>query len=93
MDITATECPDCGVQLNADGTVDALDGEEATHYADCTAAFLVVSYPKNGDSPTVHTGPGGQPWRHYGPARDFMNQRRAMSGPRLVWRIEPQPRP
>lgn len=28
-------CRDCGVQLNSDGSVDALPGEPATHYAGC----------------------------------------------------------
>lgn len=34
--MTQNECPDCGVQLNADGTVDALPGEPAEHYTGCT---------------------------------------------------------
>jgi hypothetical protein len=33
-----TECPDCGVQLNADGTVDALPDEPAEHYSGCKIA-------------------------------------------------------
>jgi hypothetical protein len=82
------ECPSCGIQLNEDGTVDVLDGEPDQHYADCGATFTVVAYDKAGSTAVELMGPGDRPWAHYGPARDVLRQRRAMSGPRLDWRIE-----
>src|SRR5512139_2504327 len=36
--IMSYECPSCGVQLNRDGTVDALEDEPAEHYSDCRAS-------------------------------------------------------
>lgn len=36
-DSEGSECPDCGVQLLPDGTVDALPGEPAEHYTGCKA--------------------------------------------------------
>lgn len=82
------ECPSCGIQLNEDGTVDQLPGEPDQHYADCGATFAVSSYSKNGEHVEYDDPKTGKPWNHYGPARDFMRQKRAMSGPRLTWRVE-----
>lgn len=76
-------CPSCGIQLNADGTVDALPGEPDQHYADCTARFVVVGRLKIGElTPQATSG------TRYGMARDDMLQRRAMSGARTTWSIE-----
>lgn len=33
-----TECPSCGVQLLADGQVDALDGDSTDHFVGCRLA-------------------------------------------------------
>lgn len=71
-----SECGSCGIQLNDDGTVDALDGEPDQHYSDCTALFIVTPR-QTSRRPT-----------RYGMARDDMRQRRAMSGPRINWKIE-----
>ncbi len=85
---TDQECPSCGVQLNEDGTVDKLDDESDSHFTDCTATFTVVAYDKAGNTVEELNGPGDRTFNHYGPARDLLRQRRAMSGPRLDWRIE-----
>lgn len=77
------ECLSCGVPLNADGTVDALNSESDSHFVDCIAQFVVRG---------VHADGSRVEWtnhhRHYGPARDERAQRQAMAGKRIAWTIE-----
>lgn len=82
------DCPSCGIQLNEDGTVDRMGDEPDQHFADCVATFTVAAYDKAGETVVELMGPGDKPWSHYGPAAAVLHQRRAMSGPRLDWRIE-----
>lgn len=86
--MTPNECSSCGIQLNADGTVDLLDDISLDeHFADCTARFEVVGTTKGVAGSVKYAGPSApRPFR-YGMARDLMVQRRAMTGPRVAWSI------
>jgi hypothetical protein len=87
--MTNTECGSCGVRLNADGTVDALEGEPAEHYADCKATFTVEARDSSGELVEDIKCPTNID--RYGPAVAWMRQRRAMSGPRLAWKVVATP--
>jgi hypothetical protein len=54
--MTTNECGDCGVQLNPDGTVDALPGEPAEHCNGCTIDRCIGRRRVAGQAMTVRCG-------------------------------------